>query len=328
LPPFAFPCYQAADHHGNTFAWAPRATDETGVASIMAEPTFCAGVAELAARYEHFVVDQWGVLHDGHSPYPDAIDCLRRLRADGRRVVLLSNSGKRTRINRARLREIGFSEELFDDVVTSGEATWRALSDRTDPFFRELGARCILWSRYRDRSLVEELDLEVVSDAEDADFLLLGGIEDAARLEDFRDALERAAARDLPMVCANPDIVAVQANGIFGVAPGAVARHYEGLGGRVFYVGKPHHPIYQLVFEALGNPAPASIVAIGDSVEHDIAGAVGMTLDTALIMSGIHGAGFDLAGHPETNRAALEQLEAEFGVRPRWLLPRFRWSPQ
>jgi HAD superfamily hydrolase (TIGR01459 family) len=292
----------------------------------MAEPTFCAGVADLAARYDHFVVDQWGVLHDGHAPYPDAIACLRRLRAAGRRVVLLSNSGKRTRINRARLREIGFGEELFDDVVTSGEATWRALADRTDPFFRELGRRCILWSRYGDRSLVEELDLETVQHVDDADFLLLGGIEDAARLEDFWDALERAAARDLPMVCANPDIVAVQTKGIFGVAPGAVARYYEGLGGRVFYVGKPHRPIYQLVLEALGNPAPGSIVAIGDSVEHDIAGAAGMTLDTALIMGGIHGSGFDLIGGLETNQAALERLEAEFGVRPRWLLPRFCWS--
>jgi HAD superfamily hydrolase (TIGR01459 family) len=292
----------------------------------MAEPTFCAGVAELAAHYDHFVVDQWGVLHDGHAPYPDAIECLRRLRTAGKRVVLLSNSGKRTRINRARLREIGFTEELFDEVVTSGEATWRALAERTDPFFRELGSRCILWSRSGDRSLVEELELELVQHADDADFLLLGGIEDAARLDDFRHALERAAARDLPMVCANPDVVAVRANGIFGVAPGAVARHYEGLGGRVFYVGKPHRPIYQLVLETLGNPAQSSIVAIGDSVEHDIAGATGMVLDTALIMSGIHGSGFDLIGGLEANRAALERLEAEFGVRPRWMLPRFCWS--
>jgi HAD superfamily hydrolase (TIGR01459 family) len=156
--------------------------------------------------------------------------------------------------------------------------------------------------------------------------LLLGGIEDIARLDDFRDALERAAACDLPMVCANPDVVAVQANGIFGVAPGAVARHYEGLGGRVFYVGKPHRPIYQLVLEALGNPAQSSIVAIGDSVEHDIGGAAGMVLDTALIMSGIHGAGFVLEGGFDANHAALARLEAEFGVRPRWLLPRFCWG--
>jgi ribonucleotide monophosphatase NagD (HAD superfamily) len=95
----------------------------------------------------------------------------------------------------------------------------------------------------------------------------------------------------------------------------------------VFYVGKPHRPIYQLVLEALGNPAQSSIVAIGDSVEHDIAGAASMVLDTALIMSGIHGAGFALDGGFDANHEALARLEAEFGARPRWLLPRFCWSP-
>lgn len=292
----------------------------------MIDPTLCAGVAELAARYDHFVVDQWGVLHDGHAPYPNAIACLQRLRDAGKRVVLLSNSGKRAWVNRARLEQIGFADTLFDDVVTSGEATWRALRDRADPFLKGLGRRCILWSRYGDRSLLEELDLEVVARAEDADFLLLGGAEDEARLEDFQLALEGAAARDLPMICANPDIVAVQANGAFGMAPGAVARHYEELGGRVFYVGKPHRPIYESCLEALGHPPTSGIVAIGDSLEHDIAGAAGMALDTALIMGGIHGPGFDLAGEWAMNLRALERLEAEFGIRPRWVLPEFRWE--
>jgi ribonucleotide monophosphatase NagD (HAD superfamily) len=92
-------------------------------------------------------------------------------------------------------------------------------------------------------------------------------------------------------------------------------------------VGKPHRPIYELCLEALGNPRREDVVAVGDSVQHDIAGAAGMRLNTALIMSGIHGPGFDLVGESETNRAALKQLEAQFGVQPRWLLPRFRWEP-
>jgi HAD superfamily hydrolase (TIGR01459 family) len=161
---------------------------------------------------------------------------------------------------------------------------------------------------------------------EHADFLLLGGTEDSARLEDFIAPLERAAVRDLPMVCANPDIIAVHANGTFGMAPGAVARHYEGLGGQVYYVGKPHRPVYELCLATLGKPAVGSIVAIGDSVQHDIVGGAGMGVDTALNMAGIHGPGFDHGGELEANLAALAQLEAEFGSRPRWLLPRFRWS--
>jgi HAD superfamily hydrolase (TIGR01459 family) len=292
----------------------------------MNEVSFCSGVAELAARYDHFLVDQWGVLHDGHAPYPGAVECLQHLHAAGKQVLLLSNSGKRTWVNRERLHDMGFDETLFDHVVTSGEATWRALADRTDPFFRDLGQRCVLWSRYGDRSLVEELDLTVVG-VEHADFLLLGGTEDSARLEDFIAPLERAAVRDLPMVCANPDIIAVHPNGTFGMAPGAVARHYEGLGGRVFYVGKPHRPIYALCLEALGNPAPEQIIAIGDSVQHDIAGGLGMGMQTALNMAGIHSPDFDHEGGLESYLPAIAKLEAEYGHRPHWLLPRFRWQP-
>jgi HAD superfamily hydrolase (TIGR01459 family) len=291
----------------------------------MIEPTFCSGLADIASRYRGFIVDQWGVLHDGARPYPDALDCLARLREAGRRVVLLSNSGKRTAINRARLAEIGIGQELYDDVVTSGEATWQALAERTDPFYAGLGYRCVLWSRYGDRSVVEGLPLQVVGRVDDADFLLLGGVEDDARLEDFSAALEAAAGRGLPMICANPDIVAVLPDGGFGMAPGAVAHHYEQLGGRVGYVGKPHRPIYEVCLGALGDLPHTEVLTVGDSIAHDIAGGAAMELDTALIMSGIHSRLFDPDRGASANRAAMEQLALEYGVLPRWVLPRFRW---
>ena len=292
----------------------------------MIEPTFCSGLADLASRYRGFIVDQWGVLHDGARPYADALDCLARLRAGGKRIVLLSNSGKRTAINRARLAEIGIEESLYDAVVTSGEATWQALAERTEPFFAALGRRCILWSRYGDRSVVEDLPLEVVERVEDAEFLLLTGVEDDARLEDFGAQLETAAAHGLPMVCANPDIVAVLPDGRFGTGPGALAHHYEQQGGVVGYVGKPHHPIYQVCLEALGHPPHAEVLTVGNSMAHDVAGGAAMELDTALIMSGIHGRIFDLERGVRANRAALEELAREYGVLPRWVLPRFRWA--
>jgi HAD superfamily hydrolase (TIGR01459 family) len=292
----------------------------------MIEPTFCSGLADLASRYRGFVVDQWGVLHDGARPYADALDCLARLRAAGKRVVLLSNSGKRTAVNRARLAEIGIDAGLYDAVVTSGEATWQALAGRTEPFFAALGRRCILWSRYGDRSVVEDLPLEVVERVEDAEFLLLAGVEDDARLEDFGAQLEAAAARRLPMVCANPDIVAVLPDGHFGMGPGVLAHHYEQRGGAVGYVGKPHHPIYQVCLEALGHPPRTEVLTVGDSMAHDVAGGVAMELDTALIMSGIHGRVFDKARGAAANRAALEELARAYGVLPRWVLPSFRWA--
>jgi HAD superfamily hydrolase (TIGR01459 family) len=292
----------------------------------MIEPTFCSGLADLASRYQGFIVDQWGVLHDGARPYADALDCLARLRAGGKRVVLLSNSGKRTAINRARLAEIGIGPALYDAIVTSGEATWQALAERSEPFFAALGRRCILWSRYGDRSVVENVALEEVGRVEDAEFLLLAGVEDDARLEDFSLHLEAAVGRRLPMVCANPDIVAVLPDGRFGMGPGAVAHHYEQLGGAVGYVGKPHRPIYQACLEALGHPPRDDVLTVGDSMAHDVAGGAAMELDTALIMSGIHRRIFEVERGASANRAALEELAREYGVLPRWVLPRFRWA--
>lgn len=291
----------------------------------MSESAFCSGLADIASRYQAFIIDQWGVLHDGGAPYPGAIDCLERLRAANRRIVLLSNSGKRAAGNKQHLRSIGFDPKLFDEVVTSGEATWQALAERTDPFFEPLGRRCFMWSRGGDRSHIEGLRLELVEEIDDADFVLLAGIEDDARLEQFVEPLRRAAERALPLICANPDMVVVRPGGGFGIAPGTVARHYEEQGGRVAYVGKPHRPVYEACLRALGDLPRGEVLAIGDSIEHDIAGGAQMGLDTALVMAGIHADAFDLEHGLTANRVALEQLESQFGARPRWVLPQFRW---
>ncbi len=291
----------------------------------MVEPTFCSGLADLASRYRGFIVDPWGVLHDGATPYPAALGGLAELRAAGKRVALLSNSGRRAASHRQRLAGLGITADLYDALVTSGEATWRALAGRSDPWFAGLGRRCVLWSRAGDRSLVDDQKLELVADLERADFLLLAGIEDDARLEQFTAALERAAARGLPMICANPDVVAVQPGGGFGIAPGAVARHYQDLGGRVVHVGKPHRPVFELCLEMLAPLAPGEVLVVGNSVAHDIAGGAGMGLATALIMAGIHAPLFDLERGLSANAAALDRLQAEYGARPDWVLPRFRW---
>ncbi len=299
------------------------AAGSSGIA--VPEPTFCSGLADLAARYRGFIVDQWGVLHDGGAPYPRALEGLTELRAAGKRVVLLSNSGTRAAVNRRRLAALGVAPDLYDGLVTSGEATWQALAERSDPIFAGLGRRCLLWSRAGDRSLVEDQELEVVADLADAEFLLLGGIEDDARPEQFAPVLEQAAARDLPMVCANPDVIAVQPGGRFGVAPGAIARQYQDLGGRVAWVGKPFRAVYELCLDALGPLARSEILVIGNSVAHDIAGGAAAGLATALIMAGIHAPLFDLEHGRSANAAALERLEAEYGARPDWVLARFRW---
>ncbi len=291
----------------------------------MSATTFAEHLNDIAARYQGFIIDQWGVLHDGGEPYPDAIDCLTALRAKDVRIILLSNSGKRAAYNQERLAEMGYDSRLFDAVVTSGEACWQALHKRDDPAFADLGKRCFLWSRGGDQAHVEGLDLEVVERAEDADFLYLAGAPDYAKIESYLEALEIGARGDLPLICANPDITAIYPNGGRGMAPGGVARRYEEMGGKAIYVGKPHRPVYELCLKKLGDLPREKLLGIGDSLEHDIAGGCGIGIDTLLLTHGVHQDAFTGAEEETAKQAALDPLVANYGARPRWVLPRFVW---
>jgi len=291
----------------------------------MRATTFADNLSEIASRYQGFIIDQWGVLHDGGEPYPGAIDCLTSLRTLDVRIVLLSNSGKRAAHNGERLAEMGYREHLFDDIVTSGEACWQMLSDHDHVDFAGLGKRCYLWARSHDRSHVEGLDLDVVEQAEDADFLYLAGVPDYAEIDPYLPVLEVGARRGLPLICANPDIIAIYPNGGRGMAPGGVARRYEELGGKAIYVGKPHRPVYELCLKKLGGLANEKILGIGDSLEHDIAGGKGVGIDTLLLTHGVHRDSFAGGKDEESRQQALDSLAEDYGARPRWVLPRFIW---
>lgn len=291
----------------------------------MSVTTFAGGLSEIAERYSGFIIDQWGVLHDGGEPYPDAIDCLTSLRALGVRIVLLSNSGKRAAFNKKRLAAMGYGGDLYDEVVTSGEACWQALHDRDEPAFADLGKTCYLWARSGDLSHVEGLDIEAVDDARDADFLYLAGVPDYAGIEGYLPVLEIGAERGLPLICANPDIIAIYPNGGRGMAPGGVAKRYEEMGGKAIYVGKPHRPVYELCLKKLGGIAKESILGIGDSMQHDIAGGNGIGIDTLLLTHGVVRDAFENADDEASRQAAIDRLEADYRARPRWVLPRFLW---
>lgn len=289
----------------------------------MQSTRFLSGLADIAHAYDGFIVDQWGVLHDGTRPAVGAIQALARMRAHAP-VVLLSNSSRRIANNRAQLAEIGYGADAYDAVVTSGEATWHALTARAEPPFDGLGRRCRLFAFAGDRGLLEGLDVEAVADAGEADFLLVSGVDAFTTIEPFVPELERALGRGLPLICANPDVLVRTASGLH-MAAGAIAKHYAALGGQVTYIGKPHSPVYRLCLEHLEPLGVKRILAVGDSLEHDVAGGAGMGLDTAFIMNGIHADAFDHSGH-EGHTRALDGLVAEHGTRPTYALPSFRWS--
>jgi len=290
----------------------------------MSRSRFLEGVAALAPHFDGFLLDQWGVLHDGERALPGAREALERLVALGRPIVLLSNSGRRAAANRRRLAAMGLEPERMADIVTSGEAAWRFLKERPGPPWSELGRHCLLLTIEGDLGPVEGLDLVLVETVKAADFLFVSAL-DGRPAEAYRPLAEEARARDLPMVCSNPDRHAPTPAGLQDT-PGALAAIYASLGGRVLYVGKPYAPIYAICLRALGGLPRRAILAVGDSLEHDIAGARAQGLATCLVAAGIHAGELPVEGSPEALAEAVAALAARHGVAPPdFVLRRFSW---
>jgi HAD superfamily hydrolase (TIGR01459 family) len=246
------------------------------------------GLRDIAASYDGYIVDLWGVIHDGAKAYPGAADCLQRLRSQGKKVVLLSNSPRRSATLVEMMQEMGIGRPLYDAVMSSGEAVHAELTSRSDPCFKALGRRCYHVGPMRDLHLFDGLDLDRVSDLTEAEFLLNTGPDDVDdRLEDFAPMLDRALALGLPMICANPDLI-VMHQGRAMLCAGSLAAYYQQRGGDVCYRGKPDPAIYRVCFQLLDLPDHRRIIGIGDAFHTDMAGAHGAAIDALLCTGGIH----------------------------------------
>jgi HAD superfamily hydrolase (TIGR01459 family) len=280
------------------------------------------GLSAIADRFDHVLLDQWGTLHEGSTVFPAARDCVAKLKIAGKRVLVLSNSGKRARSNEERLAKLGLPPTAYDGILTSGEVTWVGLQQRSRAPFADLGRSCFLITRGGDHSVVEGLGLSIVTGIEQAGFILLAGLDDdVAEPEHWRKRFVTAVARRLPMLCANPDLTMFSANGLIP-APGALARFYERLGGVVAFVGKPHAPIFEAALEQLGHPDPKRVLMIGDSLDHDVAGARARGMLTLLLGAGVHRDA--LEGAPDLP-AAIRMLVRSQDMTPNWLINHLTW---
>ena len=281
-------------------------------------------MSAFVAAYDGYILDQWGVLHDGTYPYAGAVECLQRLRAAGKRIVVLSNSSRRETENLALMERMGFDTRLIDRFVSAGEDAHCALQTRTQAFHRRLGQRCYAFTRGGDHSHFDDIGLEFVDRVEDADFLAVIGNDSPQRtLADYEGELQSAFGRRLPMICANPDTARFTPSGLIE-APGVLARRYEELGGDVYYHGKPYPGIYTACLEALGCD-PRKIIAIGDSVEHDVLGASRVGLTSALIPGGVHGPELGVTWGGLPTPEAWSAFSASAPAQPGYLLAAFRW---
>lgn len=278
------------------------------------------GMAALADRYDGFILDLWGVIHDGVRPYEGAADCLRQLQQAGKRCVLLSNAPRRSFAAEAMLQAMGLAPSLYHGVLTSGEAVHLALRDRTDPWFAALGRRVWHLGPERDRNVMEGLDLEIVGSPADASFVLNTGPDDhrgPSSVAAFEDVLTECARHALPMICANPDLE-VMRGGVRVVCAGALAERYQQMGGAVRSLGKPDPAIYAPVMAMLGT-GRARTLAVGDSLRTDIAGAAAAGVDSCWVLGGIHEEA--LGGD---HGAAMSEAGSA-GLHPVAIVPRFVW---
>lgn len=279
------------------------------------------GIAPLADRYDGFILDIWGVIHDGRAPYPGVAEALSALKARGKRIALLSNAPRRSYVVDAMLTGMGLDRALWDATITSGELAWREMADPA-----RFGRRALfIGMPDRDLSVIEDRDLTLVQDPAEADFILNTGPEPVRgrdSVEPYRATLAASAARGLPMLCVNPDrFVMVGETRV--VCAGALADLYAELGGpRAMEIGKPDPAVYAPVLEALGIADRGRVVAIGDSPHTDLAGAQAAGIDAVWALTGLAAHAHGDAPDP----ARLAAVAAAEGVRPVAALSGLRWS--
>ena len=291
----------------------------------MTRTTVLRGLSELAGDYDTFIVDLWGVMHDGVTAFPEAVDCLGRLKSMGGRNIILSNAPRRAREVASRNSELGISSALVDLVMSSGEATWQHLSQRPDPWYRALGNRCFHLGPERDLGMRDGLEFDFVETLEGADFILLtGAVGFEDQVADYDAFLTDALARALPMVCANPDREVIR-GGRREICAGAIALAYEERSGEVRYHGKPDTEIYEECLTALGVADRKQVLALGDSLRTDIAGAARAGIDALFVAGGIHADELGLAHGGSLDDGAVDTLIATAPERPLATLPHLVW---
>jgi HAD superfamily hydrolase (TIGR01459 family) len=283
------------------------------------------GLRDVAADYDGFILDLWGLIHDGEKPYPPAAATLAALRDSGKKTLLLSNAPRRAYALVEGMNRMGIARDLYGEVLSSGEATREALAERTDPFFHALGRLAYHLGPERDRSVFEGTGLDITPDLQRAELIVnTGPIDLTQSVMDWEPVLQAGAARALPMVCANPDFVVIRGGNRI-ICAGALAARYAELGGRVAYRGKPDPAIYRRAVEKLGIADSRRVAVVGDALETDVKGANAAGLASIWCTGGIHAEELETVYGKPTRADLAAKVAERHGQRPTAVIPGFVW---
>ena len=287
-----------------------------------ATPSFIEHFAPLARDYDVVLSDVWGVVHNGVAATVPACDALARFRAGGGTVMLITNAPRAADVVRQFIDKLHVPHDAYDGIVSSGDVTRDVIVHRRGESVFHIGPK-------RDVSVFAELGIESFAPAESADYVVCTGLfdDDREQPENYRALLAQLRARNLQMVCANPDLVVERGDRLVYCA-GAVADLYAALGGEVLYAGKPHRPIYETALAkaaaARGHePRLDRMLAIGDSVRTDLAGATAFGIDCLFVTAGIHAE--ELGGRETPDAKLLQSIFADAKVFPKAVTRRLVW---
>lgn len=282
----------------------------------MTRTTEAEGLRAIADDYDAFFLDQFGVVHDGMRAYDGAAEAVSALAAMGKPVVFVTNSGRPAAFNEARLARLGVSRETYLACVTSGDVAIQLCEDGVFPLPEDRRIRCLTISSLDDYNLSDRLGCVRTNSGADADLVVIAGSQaDTIPMSDYEAMMRPAAERGVACICTNPDRHMLTPSGLVPSA-GAIADLYAELGGPVTFVGKPHPEIYEAALALIPGVEKRRILCIGDSIDHDIAGAAGFGAARALVRTGI------LA---DVEEAAIDGRLAAAGVTVDHILPALRW---
>jgi HAD superfamily hydrolase (TIGR01459 family) len=274
-------------------------------------------VRDLARPFRGMILDIFGVLHNGVCVYPGVVETLMKLRTAGTRVCLLSNSPRRAAALTERLNEMGLHRDLYAGLISSGEMVFSALSRTMRIAGMPDGLRYLYAGPVDLEELLKGLPHQRVGNPVEADFILATG--EVAHDEAWLRELWKCG---LPMICANPDIDVIVGSQRVACA-GSLARRYEAIGGDVIRVGKPGMEAYVAALKFL-DVQKSDVVAVGDSLATDIAGANGTEIPSALVLLGVHHD--ELFDRSAADVTELETLYHRYNARPDYLLKQFAWD--
>ncbi len=284
-------------------------------------PPLITHFSTLAPGYDVLLCDVWGVVHNGVTAFPEACDALMRARAGGATVVFITNAPRPDAVVARQLAALHVPRETYDAIVSSGNVTRGEIEKRPGRTVFHMGPE-------RDAEIFTGLDVRFAP-LERADYVVCSGLDDddTETPDDYRARLEIMLTRKAAMVCGNPDVVVERGDKLVYCA-GSVADLYVGMGGEVIYAGKPYRPIYEMALakaeaKAGRKLALKRVLAIGDSVRTDLAGAQSFGVDFLFVTSGIHAG--ELGARERPDMASLKTMLGAAGELPKAVMRNLQW---